>query len=76
MNYQVPHIQNELDQSLEALTDLSETLPTIQSQVTNIRKVYDSGRQKVCALFRRAIVEKALTIHTGRLAHWSLISNG
>ena len=32
---------------METLNELSGTLPTIQSQVSDIRVVYDSGRQKV-----------------------------
>lgn len=43
----VPRITTELDESLDALSELMETLPTIQSQVKDIRAVYDSGRQKV-----------------------------
>ncbi|KAF8159457.1 hypothetical protein B0H34DRAFT_703583 [Crassisporium funariophilum] len=50
VNYQVPQIRNELDDSMDALTELSETLPTIQSQVLDIRMVYDSGRDKAQAL--------------------------
>ena len=32
---------------MKVLSDLDETLPTIQSQVAGIRVVYDSGRDKV-----------------------------
>ena len=32
---------------MNVLSDLAETLPTIQSQVADIRIVYDSGREKV-----------------------------
>jgi chromosome segregation ATPase len=46
LNLEVPHINSELDSSEEALTELVETLPAIQSQVSAIRLVYDSGRQK------------------------------
>ena len=38
---------SELDESMETLNELSETLPTTQSQVSDIRVVYDSGREKV-----------------------------
>ncbi|KAF8809468.1 hypothetical protein BYT27DRAFT_7094370 [Phlegmacium glaucopus] len=46
VNYQVPQIMSELDQSMKTLNELSETLPTTQSQVSDIRVVYDSGRAK------------------------------
>ena len=45
---QVPHINAELEESMESLTQLSQTLPKIQSQVVDIRVVHDSGREKVC----------------------------
>ena len=32
---------------METLNELHDTLPTIQSQVSDIRVVYDSGREKV-----------------------------
>ncbi|KAG5641907.1 hypothetical protein DXG03_003974 [Asterophora parasitica] len=44
---QVPHINSELDESLKILSDLADTLPTIQSQLADVRVVYDSGRDKV-----------------------------
>jgi hypothetical protein len=47
LNYHVPRINEELDESREKLLDLSETLPTIRADVSDIRLVYDSGRQKV-----------------------------
>ena len=37
----------ELDESMETLNELHGTLPTIQSHVSDIRVVYDSGREKV-----------------------------
>ncbi|KAG6821428.1 hypothetical protein H0H93_010152 [Arthromyces matolae] len=42
----VPHINGELDESMNVLSDLADTLPTIQSQLAQVRVVYDSGRQK------------------------------
>ena len=47
MNVRVPGIKSDLDKSLDSLSALSKTLPTVQEQVTGICKVYDSGRQKV-----------------------------
>lgn len=46
----MPHINGELDESLNLLSDLADTLPMIQSEVAEIRKVYDSGREKVSPL--------------------------
>jgi hypothetical protein len=43
----VPHINNALDESRDQLTYLAETLPTVRTEVSDIRLVYDSGRQKV-----------------------------
>ncbi|RDB20825.1 hypothetical protein Hypma_012019 [Hypsizygus marmoreus] len=47
---QVPHINGELDESLRVLSDLADTLPTVQSELADIRVVYDSGRQKAKTL--------------------------
>lgn len=52
---QVPHINAELEESMESLTQLSQTLPKIQSQVVDIRLVHDSGREKVCLSWRRDV---------------------
>jgi len=46
LNSHVPHINSALDNSREELTDLAETLPIIRTEVSDIRQVYDSGRQK------------------------------
>jgi len=46
LNSTVPHIYNELDKSGDELTALAESLPTIRTDVSDIRSVYDSGRQK------------------------------
>ncbi|KIY63580.1 hypothetical protein CYLTODRAFT_425979 [Cylindrobasidium torrendii FP15055 ss-10] len=43
---QIPEIKAELDDAMEALDALSDTLPTIRTQVADIRSVYDSGRNK------------------------------
>ena len=45
--YQVSQMIRELDESMETLNELHDTLPTIQSHVSDIRVVYDSGREKV-----------------------------
>ncbi|KAF9454328.1 hypothetical protein P691DRAFT_809885 [Macrolepiota fuliginosa MF-IS2] len=42
---QVPRIENELDESMEALTKLGVELPVIRSQVNSIADVYLSGHE-------------------------------
>jgi len=44
---QVPQIKRDLEELTESLTDLADTLPTIQSQIFDIKDAYDSGRDKV-----------------------------
>jgi len=43
LTVQVPRIENELDQSLDALTKLGGKLPVVKSQVNSIADVYLSG---------------------------------
>jgi len=50
LHVHVPHINNELEKSAEDLMLLSESLPVVQTQVSDIRHVYDSGREKAQAL--------------------------
>lgn len=47
LTVQVPRIQNELDDSMEALTKLGVDLPHIRSQVNTIVEVYLSGHATV-----------------------------
>lgn len=42
----IPHIFEELRESMESLVDLQDRLPQIRQQVRTIRDVYDSGRGK------------------------------
>ncbi|KAG2075694.1 hypothetical protein BDR04DRAFT_1046851 [Suillus decipiens] len=42
----IPCIHDDLDNSLISLEELSHTLPQIQSHVTEIRRIYDSGQKK------------------------------
>jgi len=37
-----------LEDSMDTLTELAETLPTTQARISDIRDAYDSGRAKVC----------------------------
>jgi len=46
LHSQIPAIETSLEESVDTLSDLAETLPTIQTQVKDIRAVYDSGREK------------------------------
>ncbi|KAI8974521.1 hypothetical protein BD414DRAFT_468037 [Trametes punicea] len=42
----VPHIENSLEEDLAILAELEEQLPEVGSQIRDIRKVYDRGREK------------------------------
>jgi len=46
LNQQVQKINEELETSMDTLNDLAENLPSINTQVSDIRHVYDSGRVK------------------------------
>ncbi|KAF9563122.1 hypothetical protein CPC08DRAFT_686987 [Agrocybe pediades] len=50
LKQQVPQIQMELGIAMETLQDLQESLPRTDKEVTHIRKVYKSGRDKATAL--------------------------
>jgi hypothetical protein len=50
MKRQIPEMQAELEDSMDTLSDLAETLPTTQAQVSDIEKIYDSGRSKAESL--------------------------
>ncbi|KIK01499.1 hypothetical protein K443DRAFT_566186 [Laccaria amethystina LaAM-08-1] len=65
---QVPHINAELEESMESLTQLSQTLPKIQSQVADIRVVHDSGREKA-----QALVEDLVWLNTEFYERWRSI---
>lgn len=45
---QVPQTKSMLEDSMDTLADLAETLPTTQTQISDIRSAYDSGHAKVC----------------------------
>jgi len=47
---QIPAIETSLEESVDTLSDLAQTLPQIQTQVKDIRAVYDSGREKAQSL--------------------------
>ena len=51
LGHQVPYIAKQLEESEESLKELSDTLPAIESQVSEIRAVYDSGRKEVSCCF-------------------------
>ncbi|TFK73777.1 hypothetical protein BDN72DRAFT_790450 [Pluteus cervinus] len=46
LNTQVPHINRELETSMQALNDLADVLPTIRDQVRDIQGFYDTGKTK------------------------------
>jgi len=64
----VPHINSELDESMKVLSELAGTLPTIQSQVADIRVVYDSGRNQA-----RSLVSDLRWLNTEFYERWRCI---
>ncbi|ESK96509.1 hypothetical protein Moror_7017 [Moniliophthora roreri MCA 2997] len=68
LNSQVPAITQELDESLLVLNELAQTLPTIQTQVTEIRSVYDTGRRKA-----QYLVEDLTWLNTEFYERWRRI---
>jgi len=50
LKQQVPQIKKELKDSMDTLEVLADTLPTTDTEVSDIREVYDSGRSKAQAL--------------------------
>ena len=59
----VPHINDTLEEDLAVLVELEEQLPEIGSQIRDIRKVYDRGRDKVRRFVRRP-QRRALTLRS------------
>lgn len=47
MTNTVPHVRDTLEDDLAVLLELEEQLPEVGSQIRDIRKVYDHGREKV-----------------------------
>ncbi|KAJ6591517.1 hypothetical protein DFH09DRAFT_176935 [Mycena vulgaris] len=68
LNNQVSHITEELDSSMDSLTQLAEDLPRIQSRVADIRAVYDSGRKKA-----QYLVTDLTWLNTEFYERWRLI---
>ncbi|KAF9266949.1 hypothetical protein L218DRAFT_758756 [Marasmius fiardii PR-910] len=50
LNIQVPSISHDLEESFQVLTELNQSLPSIRTQVLEIRGLYDSGRDKAQSL--------------------------
>ncbi|KAJ4475086.1 hypothetical protein J3R30DRAFT_3777727 [Lentinula aciculospora] len=46
LHSQIPAIESSLEESVDTLSELAQTLPKIRTQVKDIRIVYDSGREK------------------------------
>ncbi|KAK0188966.1 hypothetical protein F5146DRAFT_1057397 [Armillaria mellea] len=67
-NQQLPDISAELDECNTMLKDLSQTLPTIQNQVADLRAVYDSGRKKA-----RSLVADLTWLNTEFYERWRTI---
>ncbi|KIM44719.1 hypothetical protein M413DRAFT_360359 [Hebeloma cylindrosporum] len=50
LKLQVPQTKSMLEDSMDTLSELAETLPTTQTQISDIRGAYDSGRAKAHSL--------------------------
>ncbi|THU87983.1 hypothetical protein K435DRAFT_730287 [Dendrothele bispora CBS 962.96] len=68
LNTQAPFITKQLDESSEILAKLSRSLPKIQMEVSNIRALYDSGRQKA-----RSLVADLTWLNTEFYERWRAI---
>ncbi|KAH6915926.1 hypothetical protein BKA70DRAFT_1556489 [Coprinopsis sp. MPI-PUGE-AT-0042] len=68
LKQQVPHITSELNECKDILEELSETLPTIRTQVQGIGDIYDSGRQKA-----KDLVDDLTWLNTEFYERWRLI---
>ncbi|KAF8906286.1 hypothetical protein CPB84DRAFT_1770444 [Gymnopilus junonius] len=68
LKQQVPQIKKELETSMDTLTDLSETLPSTDSQVSRIRHAYDSGRDKA-----QELVYELSWLNTEFYERWRII---
>jgi len=68
MRVTVPNVNKELDYCIVALTELAETLPRIDSQVADIRRVYDSGRRKA-----QSLVSDLVWLNTDFYERWRVI---
>ncbi|KAJ7823014.1 hypothetical protein B0H13DRAFT_2126043 [Mycena leptocephala] len=68
LSKQVSHITHELDSSMDSLMQLAEDLPTIKSQVADIRAIYDSGRKKA-----QYLVADLTWLNTEFYERWRLV---
>jgi len=64
----VPHVNRAIDDALESLSQLEETLPKTRSQVAEIRSVYDSGRVKA-----QNVVDDLTWLTTSFYDRWRMI---
>ncbi len=51
LTHTVPHVHETLEEDFATLVELEEQLPEVGSQIRDIRKVYDRGRDKVRCRF-------------------------
>ncbi|KAJ7281471.1 hypothetical protein C8J57DRAFT_1123273 [Mycena rebaudengoi] len=68
LNKQVSSITEQLEESMTELSSLALELPHIQTQVADIRAVYDSGRQKA-----KYLVTDLAWLNTEFYERWRLI---
>lgn len=65
---QVPYIESELEESAETLAQLNEILPNVDTQVTHIQAMYDSGRKEA-----EELVDNLTWLNTDFYERWRRI---
>ncbi|KAK2463524.1 hypothetical protein APHAL10511_004275 [Amanita phalloides] len=68
LEHQVSYIDEQLQESEKSLTQLKETLPAVDSQVTEIRAMYNSGREEA-----QELVENLTWLNTDFYERWRRI---
>ncbi|KAF8347882.1 hypothetical protein F5887DRAFT_954545 [Amanita rubescens] len=68
LEHQVPYIAKQLEESEESLKELNDTLPAIESQVSEIRAMYDSGRKEA-----QELVDTLTWLNTDFYERWRRI---
>ncbi|PFH51775.1 hypothetical protein AMATHDRAFT_58241 [Amanita thiersii Skay4041] len=68
LDVQAPYIAQELEDSEKSLTQLTETLPAVDTQVANIKSIYDTGRDEA-----QRLVDDLTWLNTDFYERWRRI---
>ncbi|KAF8630145.1 hypothetical protein AX15_003098 [Amanita polypyramis BW_CC] len=68
LEYQVPYIDEQLDESERSLAQLDDTLPVVDAQVSETRAMCDSGRKEA-----QRLVENLTWLNTDFYERWRRI---